>query len=270
MRFEIEEDNRILVRRLERVIRDDRVSHAYILEGDHCIDKKAFAESFVKGILCPKHLGENCGECSICDKVDHGNYEDLFYVAAEGSSIKDAGILAVQDRLKTMPFGSRNVVIVEDADTMTQRAQNRLLKTLEEPPGRSVILLLSENIENLVQTIQSRCVKYRLNYFGTSGYDSMLEDAEAVVQLLEQRAPFYQIKEKCDKITKNREDTEAFLDSLQVVYRNLLLQKEGRISFLKDDEIADAIHQVEAARKKIRQGVAPSYAIRNLMLKIGG
>ena len=153
---------------------------------------------------------------------------------------------------------------------MTQRAQNRLLKTLEEPPGRSVILLLSENIENLVQTIQSRCVKYRLNYFGTSGYDSMLEDAEAVVQLLEQRAPFYQIKEKCDKITKNREDTEAFLDSLQVVYRNLLLQKEGRISFLKDDEIADAIHQVEAARKQIRQGVAPSYAIRNLMLKIGG
>ena len=121
-----------------------------------------------------------------------------------------------------------------------------------------------------MQTIQSRCVKYRLNYFGTSGYDSMLEDAEAVVQLLEQRAPFYQIKEKCDKITKNREDTEAFLDSLQVVYRNLLLQKEGRISFLKDDEIADAIHQVEAARKQIRQGVAPSYAIRNLMLKIVG
>ena len=71
-------------------------------------------------------------------------------------------------------------------------------------------------------------------------------------------------------LCKNREDTEAFLDSLQVVYRNLLLQKEGRISFLKDDEIADAIHQVEAARKQIRQGVAPSYAIRNLMLKIGG
>ena len=72
MRFEIDEDNRILVQRLERVVRDDRVSHAYILEGDHRIDKRAFTESFVKGILCPKHLGENCGECSICDKVDHG------------------------------------------------------------------------------------------------------------------------------------------------------------------------------------------------------
>ena len=125
MRFEIDEDNRILVQRLERVVRDDRVSHAYILEGDHRIGKRAFTESFVKGILCPKHLGENCGECSICDKVDHGNCEDLFYVAADGNSIKDASILEVQDRLKTMPFGSRNVVIVEDADTMTQRAQMR-------------------------------------------------------------------------------------------------------------------------------------------------
>ena len=51
MRFEIDEDNRILVQRLERVVRDDRVSHAYILEGDHRIDKRAFTESFVKGIL---------------------------------------------------------------------------------------------------------------------------------------------------------------------------------------------------------------------------
>lgn len=103
-----------------------------------------------------------------------------------------------------MPFGSRNVVIVEDADTMTQRAQNRLLKTLEEPPGNSVIFLLSENIENLVQTIQSRCVKYRLNYFGTSGTDSMLEEASEVVRLLQERAPFYVLKERCDKITRNQ------------------------------------------------------------------
>lgn len=270
MRFEIEEDNRILVKRLEQVIRDERVSHAYILEGDHCIDKKAFTETFVKGILCPRNLGENCGECNICDKVDHGNHEDLFYVQADGNSIKDASILQVQDRLKTMPFGVRNVVIIEDADTMTTRAQNRLLKTLEEPPGRTVIFLLSENIENLVPTIQSRCVKYRLNYFGSGGYDSMLGEARELVKLLQERAPFYQIRERCDKITRNRENIEAFLDSLQVVYRNLMLQEEREISVLKDEEIATAIHGIESARKQIRQGVSPSYAIKNLMLKIGG
>ena len=133
-----------------------------------------------------------------------------------------------------------------------------------------MIFLLSENIENLVQTIQSRCVKYRLNYFGSSGTDSMLEEASEVVRLLQERAPFYVLKERCDKITRNREDTEAFLDSLQVVYRNLLLQRGGDISFLKDDEIAAGIHETEAARKQIRQGVSPSYAIKNLMLKIGG
>ena len=270
MKFETEKDNEILVKRLERVVRDGRVSHAYIIEGDHCIDKKAFAENFVKGILCPKHLGENCGECSICDKVDHGNHEDLFYLAVDGNSIKDIFIIEMQDRLKTMPFGSRNIVIIENADIMTPRAQNRLLKTLEEPPGKSVIILLSENIENLLPTVRSRCVKYRLNNFGGEGYDFMLKDAEEMAQLLQDRVPFYRITERCGKITKNRENAEAFLDALQVIYRNMLFRETGEIALLKDEEIAAAIHEIEKARKQIYRGVSPSYAIKNLMLKIGG
>ncbi len=270
MRFEIEEDNRILVQRLERVIRDERVSHAYILEGDHCIDKRAFAESFIKGILCPKHLGENCGECNICAKIDHGNYEDLLYVTPDGLSIKDVAISEMQEKLKTMPYGTRNIVIIENADLMTPRAQNRLLKTLEEPPGNALIVLLSENIENLVPTIQSRCVKYRLNYFGSSGYDFMLGQAEEIVQLLQKRAPFYELKAKCEKIAKDRDDAYAFLDSLQVLFRNMLLQENAEICILKDDEIIANIHEIEKAREQMMRRGLPSYAIKNLMLKIGG
>lgn len=269
MDFKNIKDNEKLAERLENVVEQGKVFHAYIFEGDNCIDKKNFAESFVKGILCPRNDGSNCGICSICDKIDHGNHEDVIYVEPEGSSIKDAAVVKMQERLKTKAFGDRNVVIIENSDLMTLRAQNRLLKTLEEPPGSAVIILLTENIENLTKTIQSRCVKYRINHFGSEGYDFMLKDAEKMVKLMMERAPFYVLKEKTDKLIKDK-DHGAFLDSLQVVYRNMLINKDDNISLLKDNEIIDRIHAVEAARKQIKQGVAVTYAIRNLILKIGG
>lgn len=270
MRFHEQENNINLITRLDNIVKDDKISHAYIFEGSSCIDKKAFAISFIKGILCSKNLGENCGCCSVCNKVDHDNHEDIIFISGEGGSIKDADIIDMQDKLKTKPFGDRNIVIIADSDTMTVRAQNRLLKTLEEPPGKTVIILLSENIENLVQTIQSRCVKYRINYFGSENYDFMLEKANKVAEMTLSRQPFYKVKKEVDDIMGNSEDTSAFLDGLQVVYRNKLIEKTKGISLYKNDELINNIHAVESARKQIKEGVSPAYAMKNLLLKIGG
>lgn len=270
MRFKEHENNVNLITRLDNVVKDDKISHAYIFEGSGCIDKKAFAESFIKGILCSKNLGENCGSCSICSKVDHDNHEDIIYISGEGGSIKDADIIEMQEKLKTKPFGDRNIVIISDSDTMTLRAQNRLLKTLEEPPGKAVIILLSENIENLVQTIQSRCVKYRINYFGSENYDFMMDKASKVAEMTLSRQPFYKVKKAVDDIIGSNEDAAAFLDGLQVVYRNILIEKTKGISLYKNDEIINNIHAVETARKQIKEGVSSAYAMKNLLLKIGG
>jgi len=270
MYFNNVNDNKKLIERLDKVVCDNRISHAYILEGPECADKKQFAEAFVKGILCSRNKGENCGACSICDKIDHNNHEDLIYISSEGSSIKDADIIKIQDRLKTMPFGERNIVIIEGADSMTLRAQNRLLKTLEEPPGNSVIILLSENMENLTQTILSRCVKYRINYFGSDSYDFMMDKARKIASMTLERCLFYKIKKAAEEIIKDDSDTAAFLDSLQVVYRDMLLDNQKKISLHKDEEIIRNIHAVEAARKSIKQGVSPVYAIKKLFITIGG
>lgn len=270
MYFKEQNDNKNLIKRLEHVVQSDKISHAYIFEGSNCIDKKSFAESFVKGLLCSKKSGENCGECSICDKIDHENHEDIIYISAEGSSIKDADIIGMQDRLRTKPFGERNIVIMEDSDTMTLRAQNRLLKTLEEPPGRAVIILLSENMENLVQTIQSRCVKYRINYSGSENYDFMMDRAARIADMTLNREPFYKIRREIDGILGNSDEVAALLDGMQVVYRNILLEKNKGISLYKDDVLIKNIHAVETARKQIKEGVSAAYAIKNLLLKIGG
>lgn len=270
MFFNNEADNKNLINRLHKVVFDDRISHAYILEGPKCVDKRNFAESFIKGVLCPNNRGENCNLCSICDKIDHNNHEDIIYISSEGTSIKDADIIKMQDRLKVKPFGERNIVIIEDADTMTVRAQNRLLKTLEEPPGNSVIILLSENMENLVQTILSRCVKYRINYFGSDSYDFMMDKARKVAEMTLDRSPFYKVKKAAEEIAKDDNDAAAFMDCLQVVYRDILLENQKKISLYKNEDIIRNIHAVETARKNIKQGVSPVYAMKKLFLIIGG
>lgn len=270
MRFNNTEDNRRLTERLERAVSGNAVSHAYIFEGPSNARKRDFAVSFVKGILCPDDLGENCGKCSLCDKIDHGNHEDILYVSKSGETIKDAQITDMQERLRTKPVGERNIVIIEDADTMTLRAQNRLLKTLEEPPGEAVIILLSENMENLVQTVQSRCVKYRINYFGTESYDFMMDKARRTAKMALEGAPFYVLKDETVDVIKSRENAEAFLDSLQNVYRDMLLSGRDRIQIYREEDIEENVHGVEAARRQIKQGVSMACAIRGLLLKIGG
>ena len=270
MHFNNQSGNDILIERLESVIRNDRVSHAYLLEGPLSADKKVFAESFIKGILCSRKLGENCGACGICDKIDHGNHEDLILITAESGRIKDADIVSMQDRLKTKPFGERNVVIIDNADTMTLRAQNRLLKTLEEPPGMAVIFLLSENMEHLAQTIQSRCVKYRINYDGSDGYDFMMDKASKIAEMAFRRCPFYRMKDEAEDIFRDDVKTAAFLDSLEMVYRDMLIKGSDSISMYKDDDIIKNIYAVEAAGRRISQGVSPAYSLKKLLLTIGG
>ncbi len=270
MYFKNRKDNEKLTARLEKAVRQNRVSHAYIFEGDNCIDKKSFAESFAKGILCGDRRGDNCGGCSICSKIDHGNHEDIIYVGDGSESIKDAQILSLQDRLKIKSFGDCNIVIINGSDTMTPRAQNRLLKTLEEPQGNTVIMLLSENMENLLQTIQSRCVKFKINNFGTDGYSFMDGQSKEIAEMALQKKPFYMLASVVEKLLKEPENTGAFLDSLQLYYRNLLIDKQGEISRYSDEELISAVHEIENARRKIKQGVSAVYAIKNLLLKIGG
>lgn len=270
MRFGKADENDNLIRRINSAVKNDRVSHAYIFEAPGYVDKKRFAEAFAKAVLCPKHLGENCGECSICDKIDHGNHEDMIYICPDGGSVKDAAIMKMQEELKTKPFGSRHIAIVESSDTMTLRAQNRLLKTLEEPPGKSLIILLSENMENLAQTIQSRCVKYRINHGDNTNTDYLMEKAGHIVSMALNRAPFYRIKKETDDISGSREEAYGFLDAVQAVLRDMMMEGNKEISVYKADKLAESIYAAETARKQIREGVSPSYAIKNLMIVIGG
>lgn len=262
--------NEKLIKRLSEAIKNNTISHAYIFEGEAALDKKAFAKAFVKAILCKEDPGEGCGECSTCRQIEHDNYADLYYVQADGSSIKDEAVEKLQERLKIKPYGDRNIAVISDADTMTLRAQNRLLKTLEEPAPGTVIILLSENIENLTNTIRSRCVKFRLNYYGAESYEGMLDKASEVADLLMQGAPFYKRKEAVSDIAKDGAKTMAFLDALEKVYRDFLIIPSDKGRLYKKSRIYENVALIEETRRQLLKGVSKSYALKDLMIKIGG
>lgn len=165
MRFSEFLGNEEVVSKLQERAVSGRPFHAYIFEGAEGIGKKTLAYTFAQTLICenPDPDGEPCQECSACRKLLSGNHSDIHYIAPDGRSIKDDQITALQEVLLSKPYdGNRTVVIIDKADTITERAQNRLLKTLEEPEPTVIIILLTEKISDLLPTIVSRSAVIRL------------------------------------------------------------------------------------------------------------
>lgn len=261
-----------LIERLRESICGKGVTHAYIFEGDTYTDKLSFADAFAKAILCETEKGYGCGKCASCLKIEHGNHEDVFYAeVTDKGNTKDEAISQLQTSLSKKPAaGERNIAIIKDADSMTIKAQNRLLKTLEEPHPGTVIMLLSNNIQNLTQTILSRCVIFRINgeNFSLDAQEFELEK-EIVVMLLE-RAPFYKIKGKLGSIGKDREAGMRLLDGMERVYRDLLILNQENSRLYKRSDINKIVGFIEEARRDLQLGVNTAYSLKNMILKIGG
>lgn len=265
------ENNHILADRLERVIKTGRVGHAYIFEGDVRIDKVLFARLFVKAVLCGEHPGTGCNSCPSCRKVDHLNHEDIIYIEPDERSLKVEKIQQLQDRLRKKPmYGDRNIAIIDRADYMTREAQNKLLKTLEEPPGDAIIILLTENRSSLLDTILSRCVSYTVNPFGIKRDPEVTREARELAEDLMSRRPYYIIKPKIEKQCKDRERAMAFLDELEIFYGELAKATGSAGRAYKKDELCRFAGYIEEAKADIKASRNLRYSLKRTILKIGG
>lgn len=261
-----------LAARLGEAVRSGHVAHAYIIEGDRLSPKRDFAISFAEAIMCRQKPGVGCGSCAVCRRLKHGNYEDLYLVEAEGRSVKDRAIEELQGNLMRLPSaeGGRNIAVIDGADTMTPRAQNRFLKTLEEPQPGTVIMLLSENSENLLQTIRSRCQTIRLDAFDAGNGSGETADwtskAGDIIGMAVRRTCFYEIRNALEEAVHSRDEALLFLDASERVMRGYMVR-----SAAEDLEAAAlAVRRIEEARRDIAFNVSYKYALRNMLLKIGG
>jgi DNA polymerase-3 subunit delta' len=150
---------------IKNAVTEDKVSHAYILNGARGSGKKMLAALFAETLLCEAGGAEPCNKCHSCRQVDSGNHPDLISVTP--TSLESIGVDVIRTKVNSdiliKPYqGPYKIYIIDHADLMTEEAQNALLKTVEEPPEYAVIFLLTENGEKLLPTITSRCVMLKL------------------------------------------------------------------------------------------------------------
>lgn len=147
---------------LMRAARDNMASHSYLFAGPDGVGKKLMAVEFAKLLNCGesvKPADKRCA-CTSCRKIERGIHPDVALVEFAGAkNIKvDQVREEIEEKLYLRPFEGRfKVVIVDEAERMNHSAQNAFLKTLEEPPRDSVIILLSSRPGSLLPTLRSRC-----------------------------------------------------------------------------------------------------------------
>ena len=154
-----------ILKYISSAVENNRVSHAYILNGERGSGKKMLANLFAMTLLCETGDNEPCGKCHSCKQAESGNHPDIIRLTHEqpNSISVDDIRTQVNNTVDIKPYqGPYKVYIIPQADMMTPQAQNAILKTIEEPPSYAVFLLLTENAETLLPTINSRCVMLKL------------------------------------------------------------------------------------------------------------
>jgi DNA polymerase-3 subunit delta' len=150
---------------LRRVVEHDRLPSAFLFLGAHHVGKRMAALTLAKAINCespPKGAVDSCDHCPSCRKVDAGVHPDVITVEPDGQFIKIDQVRDVGEQLGLNPLlAKRRVIVMAEAERMNPQSANAFLKTLEEPPADTLIVMTATDTAHLLPTIISRCVPVR-------------------------------------------------------------------------------------------------------------
>jgi DNA polymerase III subunit delta' len=147
---------------LRAALSGQRLHHAYLFLGPEGIGKRTVAMALARAIHCDESNGDSCGHCVNCARIDDANHPDVHVIGtlAGKKEITIQQMRELERKLRYRSFsGKRKIAIVEPAESLNPSAQNALLKTLEEPPENSLIILIAPNGGGLLPTLRSRCLR---------------------------------------------------------------------------------------------------------------
>ena len=217
---------------LHQSVQRNSLSHAYIFAGPDGVGKKRLALALTKSLLCrnrPEGLNP-CGTCSSCRKIDAEEHPDVQVIRPEKKVFKIDQIRQLIQDICFQPIeGAWRVFILDDADRMNEQASNSLLKTMEEPPSNSLLILVTSNLYILLPTIQSRGQILKFNpipskeieHFLKTRHDFSPEHALAAARLCQGSVG-----------TALRISMQTFEDMRTMVFQMFGAMEEGRDAML--------------------------------------
>jgi len=185
------------VRILTTIIRNGNIPHALLFTGIEGVGKQTTAMAFAMALNCTAQIRsaergmqnqekvqiptESCCSCRSCKKIQTGNHPDIIHLKPSGAFIRVDQIRGLCRTLSLKPFEARRrVVLISDSHAMNPAAGNALLKILEEPPGRTILILTTLQISDLLPTIVSRCQHIRFNPISRSALKKFLIEKQGL------------------------------------------------------------------------------------------
>lgn len=278
---------------LSNNINTKNILHSYLFIGEDGIGKKMLAKEFAKAILCTSENNRPCNICKSCVEFNTNNNANFNLINEEGSAIKIEQIRNMQVKIAEKPINSNyKVYLINDAELMTQEAQNCLLKTLEEPPEYIVIILITSNENKVLNTIKSRCMKLYFNNLDKNSVKKVLTEKfemedindsflDAVGGSIKKALLIKEKSSEYEKITKlfdiiDKENLVNFINSASIIYENkddiynildyinILLDIKIRSNF----KFANCIFTVEEVKKRLRANSNYDMSIDYLLMNM--
>jgi len=173
--------NEPVKRALQVAAREGRLGHSLLFSGPEGVGKRQFALALAKTINCPNAqrdpLPDSCDACPSCRKFDRGEHMDFSLIRPETAFLKIEQIRVLREHAYRKPFEARRrIFLIDGAEAMTEQAANALLKTLEEPPVESLLILVTDQPTRLLPTIRSRCQIYHFAPLSTAEIERFLRE----------------------------------------------------------------------------------------------
>lgn len=252
---------------LIKLISSGRNVHAFIFSGGSRPAREELGFEFSKALLCRERTDDSCGACLACRRFDSGNNEDFILIEKP----KDRASIGVkqlsEELLEPLLYkaSDRHVVLIKDTELMTAPAQNKLLKTLEEPPERAVLILLTDMRRALLPTVLSRCSAYELEQPELEAGSELSALAEDFLALCASGVPYYRRVKSLSNIFETKElQRDKALEFLEILQRECVrrLGKGG------GEPYALVARLALGAERYIRQGQNVQYSLKQICLGI--
>ena len=276
-------------------IENNCVTHAYLIDENNYSESYDMVLSFVKAILCENKYFDNskCNNCSLCKRIDDGNYPELKVISADGMYIKKQQIIELQQEFsRSCVEGKKRIYIIRECEKMRTEAANSMLKFLEEPEEDIVAILMTNNINNVIPTIISRCKVIKLNNLSNKEkvVDETLENlAIDFVSMLETKGidMIMSVKDVWFSVVaaKEREKMVVVFDRMIDIYYDIMkvltgtvdikcsVWKEKILELAKLNNITGILEKINIlldAKDSVKFNVNSSLLMDSIIINIGG